>query len=309
MILSGRLADWSVEELLQIMRITARTGSITIETVGVDVVLFFRDGDLVDASASGRMDGGDSQVRIVEAVAALLDAPDGTFDIGNEVSHRAGDPIPVPDLLSAVAIWKDAEADLAATGVLDASALRILHDVDGPMLVDPDSWLAIAEFAGAVTFTELEIRLGRIGAIEVVRALRELGVLQMSAADEPSPIAVSGSELGGDGTAVEMDDDTESFDAEVELSRGEGDEPVGESRPVVPGDEPAGDDPYGMWSAEPGSEAGFGDSGEADEAIEPEDDEEDGEPPRRRQMRSVITPAETTLVPGVLSDIRTRFRQ
>ncbi len=34
--------------------------------------------------------------------------------------------------------------------------------------------------------------------------------------------------------------------------------------------------------------------------------EDDGA--RRREMRAVISPADTTLVPGVLSDIRQRFR-
>jgi hypothetical protein len=284
MILTGRLADWSVEQLLQIMRITEKTGSMEIETVGADVVLYFVDGALVDASMRGRFGAGDPQIRVVEAVAAVMNAPDGSFDIGNEMSTNPGDPLPVPDLLSAVGIWQVAEDELAATGVLDAAAIRLIHETSRPLEFEPEAWLAVAEFAGHMTFTELEIRLGRIGAIEVVRTLREMGVLEMAAGAPPAECPPA-------------DPATAEFD-EGEFDRPFA-EPIDESlwHEAIREEEPLPDPPAA-----------------------PPDTDSDREPvvhgsveeyryERRREMRSVITPAETTLVPGVLSDIRTRFRQ
>jgi hypothetical protein len=285
MILTGRLADWSVEQLLQIMRITEKTGSMEIETVGADVVLYFVGGALVDASMRGRFASGDPQIRVVEAVAAVLDAPDGTFDIGNEVSVNSGEPLPVPDLLSAVGIWRAAEDELAATGVLDAAAIRLVHEVPRPVVVEPDAWLAVAEFAGVLTFTELEIRLGRIGAIEVIRTLRELGVLEMAGHGQPG---------------LWPSDPNEMHPPE-DSPDGSGD------GPPAPGEE-SGHRHADQATSETGIEDAA--TGETDDG--PPDGDGEPEPmprERRREMRSVITPAETTLVPGVLSDIRTRFRQ
>ncbi len=286
MILTGQLADWSVEQLLQIMRITEKTGSMEIETVGADVVLYFVGGALVDASMRGRVASGDPQIRVVEAVAAVLDAPDGTFDIGNEVSVNSGEPLPVPDLLSAVGIWRAAEEELAATGVLDAAAIRLVHELQQPVVVESDAWLAVAEFAGVLTFTELEIRLGRIGAIEVIRTLRELGVLEMSSGDKAG---IWPSDVAWEEEPVDADTPDDS-----------------DAPPALGGDDQSAPSPTASDEAEPPASDGSEDKATA---AHDADEEEPVRHERRREMRSVITPAETTLVPGVLSDIRTRFRQ
>ena len=129
----------------------------------------------------------------------------------------------------------------------------------------------------AITFRELESRLGRIGAIEVIRTLRDLGVLEMSVRKQPEEEAQSPPEPNSKELADFLtDDETEEFDSDPDHSSGE---------------EPLTEEPHPMVD-EGGSADELGESSERP----------------RRAMRAVITPAETTLVPGVLSDIRSRFR-
>jgi hypothetical protein len=233
---------------------------------------------MVDALFDSDTAVDDPQQRMVEAVANLIAAPDGTFDIGTEMSPNGGEPIPIPDLMSAVAIWRATEDELASIGVLDAEALRLLRRSEGPLLIAPESWLAVARFAGSITFRDLESRLGRIGAIEVIRTLRDLGVLEMSVRRQPEEEDRS---KHPEPDPVRLDEFLAADEAEEEV------EAAGEVIEAQVDDRP---DP---------------------EPTEPEEAEPaEAPPPKRvREMRSVITPAETTLVPGVLSDIRSRFRE
>jgi hypothetical protein len=280
MILTGQLADWSVEQLLQILRITEKTASMSVDTVGFSAVLYFVEGKMVDAKFDADTPVDDPQQRMVEAVAKLMAAPDGKFDIGTEMSPSAGDPIPIPDLMSAVAIWRSTEGELAAIGVLDAEALRLLRRSDGPLLIAPESWLAVARFAGSITFRELESRLGRIGAIEVIRTLRDLGVLEMSVRKTPTGEEPAAPEPDARQFADFLSDDGAPEPAEAEGEPGSAEE-------GLVGEEPSPGDDEKLTAGEE----------DGDVYVRP-----------RREMRAVITPAETTLVPGVLSDIRTRFR-
>jgi hypothetical protein len=119
--------------------------------------------------------------------------------------------------------------------------------------------------------------LGRIGAIEVIRTLRDLGVLEMSVRKRPEEVAQSPPEPDSRELADFLTDD-EPEETEVESDRSTGEEQLTEE-PHMTDDE-----------------------GESVEEVA------DSSERPRREMRAVITPAETTLVPGVLSDIRSRFR-
>jgi hypothetical protein len=252
MILSGRLTDWSLTDLLQILRITEKTASLEVEGEGRSGVLYFRHGKLVDAELSVGAPPAGPRGRIIEAVYSLQLLSDGSFSIGDRAVPDGGESVEVAEALAAAEHHVHAEAEFKESGLLRARALRLARELHEPVPVGPGEWSVLAEVMGTFTFGDLERRVGRARAVAAVMALRRLGVLEAA------------------------------FD------------PVSELRSVAPSavaEEPAEALPQAAGAETPGQPEG---------------------PPapveRRKEMKALITPAETTLVPGVLSDIRMRFR-
>lgn len=283
MILSGRLTDWSVAELLQILQITGKSASLRIEGPDRAGTLFFDGGKIVDAALSTGTSASSSRERIVEAVYVLQLLPDGTFAVGNETSPDGGDGLEVDEAMKLAGQYLNAERELAESGLLKADALRLTPQVEDPVTLPPEDWDLLARIAGAFTLDALEASLGRARAVSFIAALRRLGLID--------PAEVDPSELD----ALSQRTAPEPAPAEAAAS-----EPARE--------EPAAEQPASWWMQPEEAE----EEKPSAEVIELEAlDPEEGEPTteeKRRQMRALITPPDTTLVPGVLDDLRTRFR-
>lgn len=251
MILSGRLTDWSLTDLLQILRITEKTASLEVEGEGRSGVLYFRHGKLVDAELSVGAPPAGPRGRIIEAVYSLQLLSDGTFSIGDRTVPEGDEVVEVADAVAAAQEHVHAEAEFKESGLQRARALRLAREVHEPVLVGAGEWSVLAEITAAFTFPDLENRVGRARAVAAVMALRRLGVLEAAFGPAPEQRAV---------TPVTRVPPTEA----LPLAAG--------AETVAPPQEPA------------------------------------SPPERRKEMKALITPAETTLVPGVLSDIRMRFR-
>lgn len=224
MILSGQLGEWSVADLIQILRITEKTASLTIEGTRRRGTLHFRGGKIVGAEL---VPGAHTKAPFelaVETVYVFRTMQSGSFSITHDAVPPSDHSFEVPDVLEAAAALFTDEDELVESGLLTARALRLTAEIDSAVTITPEDWPALVTGFGRFTFSEMEARVGRSPAVAVVALFRKLGVLEAAFA-EPVPIS------------------------------------------------------------EPAPEA-----------------------ERRREMRSMISPTDTTLVPGVLSDIRERFR-
>lgn len=224
MILSGQLGEWDVADLLQILRITQKTASLTVENGRRRGTVHFRNGQIVGADLPTGGDSADPFEQAVECVYIFQTMKSGTFSITHDSVPESDSAFEVREVIEAAQQLRVEEDELVETGLLTARALRVAPSIESSITIAPEEWPALVALIGRFTFPELEARIGRSAAIAVISVFRRLGVL----------------------------------------------------------------------------EAAFGEAGAQSS---PATDLE-----ARREMRSVISPADTTLVPGVLSDIRERFR-
>lgn len=184
MILNGRLDDWSVGDLLQIVRITNKTAALEIDGDAVHGVLFFEDGQLVDASLDPGASDLSTRERIVETVYVLGRLDGGTFEMVNASAPDPAAPVSVDEAMSEADVLAQTESGLDEAGLIDARALRI-GTTDVERAVTPAAWAAIAGLIGEFTFESLCRQIGRGGAVTTLRELRSLGLLE--AAFESTP--------------------------------------------------------------------------------------------------------------------------
>ncbi len=236
MILSGQLGEWSVADLLQILRITQKTASLKVEHDGRFGIIHFRGGKIVGAEMSSGAGGLDDFELVVETVYVIQTMAGGYFTISHDNVPEGDQGFEIPAMLESAAVLYAEEQDLSESGLMDARALRVSSRIEDSLTVSVTEWPLLVAAIGRFTFADLEASLGRSRAVSVVSLFRRLGVLEAAMLDAVSP------------------------------------------EPPLPAPEPGIED-----DREPAQE-------------------------RRREMRSIISPVDTTLVPGVLSDIRQRFR-
>lgn len=285
MILSGRLEDWSVADLLHMLGVTHKTASLAVAGSGRSGVLYFKGGAIVDADLTGYPLPGDAQSRVVETIYVLQTLTSGEFAIGAEIPDRPGGDIDVAEVLALASERLGVEEGLRDRGLLDSGALGLLRSVPAPVSIEPAEWVVLSDIVSSFTFDDLEARIGRSGAVAFIGAFERLGILERRGpAVRELPIEAPAAPP-----------------VESESRERVGQDPVRDEEPVP--------HPWTVPDWEP-------DAVEEPATIEVVVDEPVAEPAgvgadqtgRRREMRSVISPADTTLVPGVLSDIRQRFR-
>ena len=224
MILAGQLGEWSVADLLQILRITQKTASLTIENGRRRGTVHFRDGLIVGAELSPGGPATEPFELAVETVYVFQTMESGSFSITHDSVPEGAMGFDVPDIIESAAVLFSEEHDLIESGLLTARALRLASQIESNVVIAPDDWPSLVAALCRFTFADLEARVGRSQAVAIVSMFRRMGVLEAAFAD------------------------------------------------AVPIQDPNVD------------------------------------PERRREMRSMVSPTDTTLVPGVLSDIRERFR-
>jgi hypothetical protein len=264
--LSGQLSDWSIHDLLQIMQVTRKTGSLDIDGDRRGRI-HFRNGGVSGAELTGGNGSyaGSDRGSIADILYVLSTLSEGSFSVGPaDGPDSAG--WDVEDVLADVEALRHLEGEVIDAGLFEASAVRLVPSVSEPVSIDPHDWAALVALINPFTFTELEATMGRGGAVRVFHTLHRLGVA------EPVP----GSE---DDESVWLDSVADGVASETTEA---------------------------TWLEEKAAESASGPAVIAPFADEGEDAEEDEQEETREHepVLGVSAPASTTLTDGVYDEIR-----
>lgn len=182
--LSGQLKDWSIDDLLQIMQVTQKTGSLDIDGERHGRI-HFKDGAVTGAELTGSGGSylGSDRGGIADVLYVLSALSDGSFAVG----PADGPDAPgwsVEDVTADVEALQSLEGEVIDAGLFDASQLRLTHQIDGPIQIEPADWATLVSLVQPFTFDELEAKLGRGGAIRLFHTLHRLGVADAQAVEE-----------------------------------------------------------------------------------------------------------------------------
>lgn len=189
MILNGRLEDWSVEDLLQIMRITNKTGSLILSSEPSGMIHFF-EGKIcaIDLDTAADLSDSDRGVAInvmADHMRVLLPLRTGRFRIG-ELVRPTDYGVDVPELLELVDRLLDLERAALGDDVAENTSLKLRLRLD-PITLEPDAWLAVADLVGTFSLERLVARFGRSEAIQLLHLLRRSDLFEST--DELTPQA------------------------------------------------------------------------------------------------------------------------
>jgi hypothetical protein len=176
--LSGQLSDWSIHDLLQIMQVTRKTGSLDIDGERRGRI-HFRNGGVSGAELTGANGSymGSDRGAIADILYVLSTLSEGEFSVG----PADGPDTPgweVEDVLAEVEALRALEGEVIDAGLFEAPAVRLMSELDEPVTIDPSDWSALVSLTHPFTFTDLEARLGRGGAVRVFHTLHRLHVAE-----------------------------------------------------------------------------------------------------------------------------------
>jgi len=280
--LSGQLSDWSINDLLQIMQVTQKTSSLDIEGERRGRI-HFRDGSVTGAELTGIKGSykGSDRGGVADILYVLSTLDEGSFEVG-AADGPEGSGWSVEDVLSDVDALKSLEGEVVDAGLFEASGVRFVKAIDGPITIEPDDWAVLMSLVQPFTFNHLESRMGRGGAVRVFHTLHRLGVAEIIAGDEESEwldrLVDDIAPESGDPTWLEHVEEKET-DPELEPETAPAPEPETETAP-----EPE-------VQVEPAAAATVSDTPESigTESV---------------AIRGVSAPASTTLTDGVYDEIR-----
>jgi hypothetical protein len=182
--LSGQLADWTMDDLLQIVQVTKKTG--TLDIVGDHKGrVHFREGNVTGAelhSSKGVYAGTDPSI-IADVVFVLGSMEEGAFAMGRADGPDA-DGVPIEAITEKIGELRALETVVADEGLLDGGEVRLKAAIDEDVTLTPDDWTAIVSLAQPFTFDSLAERLGRGAAIRMVHAYHRLGIAEGASSTE-----------------------------------------------------------------------------------------------------------------------------
>jgi hypothetical protein len=176
--LSGQLSDWSINDLLQIMQVTKKTGSLEIEGERRGRI-HFRDGEVTGADLTGSRQTYIAEDRgaVADVLYVLSSLDKGNFAVGSaEVPD--GDSWSVEEILADVESLAELEASVAESGLIEAAGIRLTGEVEDTITLDRADWQVIVGLVQPFTFAHLESRFGRGGAVRVMHTLHRLEVAE-----------------------------------------------------------------------------------------------------------------------------------
>ena len=184
--LSGQLSDWSLNDLLQIMQVTQKTGSLDIggERHGR---IHFRDGWVTGAELSREKEiyPGNDRGSIADILYVLSNMTEGTFSVG----PADGPETPgwsVEDVIADVEALRSLEAEIVDAGLFEATGVQFIKEIEQPITIDPEDWSTLMSLVRPFTFLHLEVKLGRGGAVRVFHALHRLGLAETMQGEDES---------------------------------------------------------------------------------------------------------------------------
>jgi len=182
--LSGQLSDWSINDLLQIMQVTSKTGSLDIEAARNGRV-HFRDGRVTGAELTGSREGhlGSDRSSVADVLYVLSGSDEGSFAVGAADGPDV-EGWSVEEVVSDVDDLRSLEGEVVDSGLLEASGVRLVQNIEEPMTVEPDDWQTLATLVRPFTFDYLESQHGRGTAVRIFHTLDRLGMAEVIAAGD-----------------------------------------------------------------------------------------------------------------------------
>lgn len=184
--LSGQLADWSINDLLQIMQVTDRTGSLDIAGDRRGRI-HFRDGMVTGAELIGARETNVANDRggVADIVYVLSTLETGSFSVG-AADGPDNSGWSVEDILADVDALKSLEGEVIDAGLLQADGIRFGGEIEEPITISPDDWAILVSVMQPFTFDDLETKMGRVGAVRVLHTLHRLGVADVITEEDES---------------------------------------------------------------------------------------------------------------------------
>lgn len=325
MIMAGRLGEWSVEDLLQIAKITQKTTSIELIGEERSGVIYLRDGGVVDAELLGvEQPAGDRFSRVVEIIVALTGIEVGSFQFGTrEVPFSEERPVDINAVFAALEKDLAREKRLVDLGISGLEGLGVARHIAEPLTLKPAVWQLLADLIEPFSLTALERRVGRRKAVAIVLTLEAIGVLSRDV-ELPEPRMAMAAVEPAERIPKPVDDGMaamEPVEMPAPAENGGWADQAAWAAAGLPDShhDPASGREAAVEVADPAGSPVREATGTPDRdqpVIEPEPV---GEAHTREpiveifglpapSMHEVVAPSETTLVSDVLGDLRSRFR-
>ena len=263
--LSGQLSDWSIDDLLQIMQVTAKTGSLDI-TGDRQGRVHFRDGRVTGAElvgAKGEYSGHD-KAGVADVLYVLSTLEDGAFSVG-AADGPEGKGWTVEELVSEVEALQSLEGEVVDAGLFEAPGVRLVPEIKDAVTIEPDDWQVFVTLVPPFTFGAIEERFGRGSAVRMFHTIHRLGMAE---------------------AVVGEVDETDWLDRLAEDVA-----PNSNDQPVAEPDSAPGDAPEDSPEPVPVADA-------------PADEDTESEDMDPADLKGVSAPASTTLTDGVYDEIR-----
>ena len=150
--LSGQLADWSISDLLQIMQVTKKTGSLDIEGARRGRVHFV-DGAVTGAELSGDRGSyrGSDRGAIADILYVLSTLESGSFAVG-PADGPDSEGYVVEDIMGEVAALRSLEGEVIDAGLFEAAGVRLVRELGEPITMQPDDWQVLVSLVQPFTF-------------------------------------------------------------------------------------------------------------------------------------------------------------
>ncbi len=184
--LSGQLSDWSINDLLQIMQVTKKTGSLDIDGERRGRI-HFNDGKVTGAELTGAngIYKGSDRAGVADILYVLSTLNEGDFAVG-ETDGPSGPGWGVEDVLTDVEALESLETEVIDAGLFEASGVRFAQSIDTAITIEPEDWAALMSLMSPFNFGHLESTMGRGGAVRVLHTLHRLGVAETLEGEDES---------------------------------------------------------------------------------------------------------------------------
>ena len=182
--LSGQLSDWSINDLLQIMQVTKKTGSLDIEGERRGRV-HFRDGRVTGAELTG-FEGahtGSDLAGVADILYVLSSVAEGSFSVG-AADGPDGKGWTVEEVLVDVEALQTLESEVTETGLLEANGVKLIREIAEPVTVEPGDWQTFVNLVPTFSFGGVEAKFGRGTAVRMLHTLNRMGLAETVAIPE-----------------------------------------------------------------------------------------------------------------------------
>jgi hypothetical protein len=182
--LSGQLSDWSINDLLQIMQVTKKTGSLDIEGERRGRV-HFREGRVTGAELTS-FDGahaGSDRAGVADILYVLSSVAEGSFSVGAADGPDAKGWT-VEEVLVDVEALQTLESEVTETGLFEANGVKLIHEIAEPVTVEPGDWQTFVNLVPTFSFGAIETKFGRGTAVRMFHTLNRMGLAETVATPE-----------------------------------------------------------------------------------------------------------------------------